>query len=240
MQVIDVRGEALGHAVDALIECRAGHISYVVVATGGMAGIDEKLRAVPMAAVDCRADGFVVLETCAEFEQRQILEPGQWPGREPPPPARDGDAVFTQRSAALDIVKTCAGPIRRNAEGDGPVFARQRRASVDGNVKGRHIGDDMARSADDERVGEGASRDPRQRAVEEARIVDNVEDLLGVLAAGRRLQAGSGATAKDHGLYRVVQMAQPASSGTEVERLRAPTSGIASRQNFAAIVCEAS
>ena len=98
MQVIDVRGEALGHAVDALIECRAGHISYVVVATGGMAGIDEKLRAVPMAAVDCRADGFVVLETCAEFEQRQILEPGQWPGREPPP--KRATATLSSRCAA--------------------------------------------------------------------------------------------------------------------------------------------
>jgi sporulation protein YlmC with PRC-barrel domain len=83
MQVIDVRGEALGHAVDALIECRTGHISYFVVATGGIAGIDEKLRAVPMAAVDCRADGFVVLETGAEFERRRTLEPGEWPGREP-------------------------------------------------------------------------------------------------------------------------------------------------------------
>ena len=88
--VIDLRGEALGHAVDAMIECRSGQISYVVVATGDIAGIGEELRAVPMAGIECHADGIMVLETGAEFEQRTVIEPGEWPGREPSAGPRTG------------------------------------------------------------------------------------------------------------------------------------------------------
>jgi sporulation protein YlmC with PRC-barrel domain len=113
MQVIDLQGEALGEAVDAMIECRTGQISYIVVATGGIAGIDEKLRAVPMEAVDCRADGFVVSETCAEFEQREVLEPGNWPGHEPPHSRAGGKnaaRVTSPAKKALDPVATGTQP----------------------------------------------------------------------------------------------------------------------------------
>lgn len=83
MPVSDIRGESVGRTVDAMIECGTGHVSYVVVATGGLGGIDETLRSVPIAALDCHADGLVLLETKAEFERRLALVAGEWPGRAP-------------------------------------------------------------------------------------------------------------------------------------------------------------
>ena len=47
MPVEDEGGKSLGKGVEALIECRSGCISYVVVATSGLAGVGEELRAVP-------------------------------------------------------------------------------------------------------------------------------------------------------------------------------------------------
>ena len=81
MPVSDIRGEALGKTVEAMIECDTGRVSYVVVASGGFAGIEEELRSVPMTALDCHADGLILLETKAEFERRDILGPEDWPAR---------------------------------------------------------------------------------------------------------------------------------------------------------------
>lgn len=81
MPVSDMRGESLGHSIEAMIECSTGRVSYVVVASGGVAGIDEELRSVPMAAIDCHADGLMILETKAEYERRKTLAPGEWPAR---------------------------------------------------------------------------------------------------------------------------------------------------------------
>ncbi|WP_447752197.1 PRC-barrel domain-containing protein [Sphingopyxis fribergensis] len=81
MPVSDISGESLGHTVEAMIECRSGQVSYVVVATGGVAGVDEELRSVAMDEVDCHADGLMILETRAEFERRKPLRPDEWPAR---------------------------------------------------------------------------------------------------------------------------------------------------------------
>jgi len=107
LPVSDLRGEALGHAVDAMIECRSGHISYIVVATGGIAGVEEELRAVAMAEIDCHADGIMILEARAEFERRAVLEPGEWPGRispaGPPTVGRTARAAFKAKET-IDAV----------------------------------------------------------------------------------------------------------------------------------------
>lgn len=79
MPVSDDRGETVGHAVEAMIECASGRVNYVVVASGGMAGIDEQLRTVPMARLDCHADGLILLERRAAFERREPLERDRWP-----------------------------------------------------------------------------------------------------------------------------------------------------------------
>jgi len=83
MPVSDVRGEVVGKSVEAMIECKTGQVAYIVVASGGLAGVDETLRSVPMSAIDCHADGLILLETSAEFERRDVLSPEDWPGAVP-------------------------------------------------------------------------------------------------------------------------------------------------------------
>lgn len=83
LPVSDIRGEVIGQAVDAMIECESGSLSYVVVASGGIGGIDETLRAVPATMLDCHADGLVLLMTVAEFEKRETLDRAAWPARPP-------------------------------------------------------------------------------------------------------------------------------------------------------------
>lgn len=81
MPVSDIRGAEVGHAVEAMIECRSGRVSYIVIATGGFGGIDEELRSIPIAEVDCHAEGLIIQETNAVFVRRKPLTPGQWPCR---------------------------------------------------------------------------------------------------------------------------------------------------------------
>ena len=83
LPVSDIRGEVIGQAVDAMIECESGSLSYVVVASGGIGGIDETLRAVPATMLDCHTDGLVLLMTVAEFEKRDVLDGAAWPARPP-------------------------------------------------------------------------------------------------------------------------------------------------------------
>lgn len=99
MPVSDLSGEDIGQAVEAMIECRSGRISYIVIATGGFGGIDEELRSIPMADVDCHADGLIIHETKAVFARRNRLNPGQWPGRgtASDAPVPGGDAVIGDR-----------------------------------------------------------------------------------------------------------------------------------------------
>ncbi|WP_313442662.1 PRC-barrel domain-containing protein [Novosphingobium sp.] len=51
MPAVAADGISLGKAVDALIECRSGEVSYVVVASSGISGLDEALRPVPASAI---------------------------------------------------------------------------------------------------------------------------------------------------------------------------------------------
>jgi hypothetical protein len=98
MPVSDVRGEVVGRSVEAMIECQTGQVSYIVVASGGLAGVDETLRSVPMATIDCRPDGLILLETSAEYERRDVLAPEDWPGAAPPraaPAGRQPNARIT-------------------------------------------------------------------------------------------------------------------------------------------------
>jgi sporulation protein YlmC with PRC-barrel domain len=79
MPVSDVRGEAVGRSVEAMIECGSGQISYIIIASGGIAGFEERLRSVPLAQIDCHADGLIILETRTAFERRETLDPNCWP-----------------------------------------------------------------------------------------------------------------------------------------------------------------
>ena len=91
LPVSDIRGEEIGKTVDAMVECKSGCLSYFVVASGGIGGIDESLRAVPASLFECHADGLVLLMSAAEFEKRDRLDSAAWPAR--PPQTRRHDAV---------------------------------------------------------------------------------------------------------------------------------------------------
>jgi hypothetical protein len=79
MEVVDPDGKPLGRAVEALIECSTSAVSYVVVATSGVVGIDEQLRAVPREKVHFGCDDLKLHLTAEEFEALPTLEAGNWP-----------------------------------------------------------------------------------------------------------------------------------------------------------------
>ena len=83
MAVEDGAGAAIGKAVEALVECRSGTISYVVVATGAIGGLDEELRAVPRDALDFAGDRLVLHMPADAFAALTPLEAGDWPAAAP-------------------------------------------------------------------------------------------------------------------------------------------------------------
>ncbi len=89
LPVSDIRGEEIGKTVDAMVECKSGCLSYFVVASGGIGGIDESLRAVPASLFECHADGLVLLMSAAEFEKRDTLDSAAWPARLPRAPRHE-------------------------------------------------------------------------------------------------------------------------------------------------------
>lgn len=72
-------GEPIGKAVEALITCNNGDISYVVVATSNAVGLDEELR--PVAREDCKfhCDRLVVEMPRLEFLKIAPVRQGAWP-----------------------------------------------------------------------------------------------------------------------------------------------------------------
>lgn len=86
MPVEDRAGGKLGKAVEALIQCATGEVSYVVVATQD-GGFHEQLRAVPRHRIDFRCDGLLVQLSRSAFEALPVLADGDWPveAQEPTP-----------------------------------------------------------------------------------------------------------------------------------------------------------
>lgn len=81
MPVTDLAGKPIGRGVEALIECGSGEISYVVVASGGVGGIDESLRALPRADIRFSSDRLTLLIDAAAFERLAVLQDGDWPAK---------------------------------------------------------------------------------------------------------------------------------------------------------------
>jgi hypothetical protein len=73
----------LGKAVEALLECATGEISYIVVATSGVGSLDETLRAVPRSAVKFSCEELTLTLSTNEFDALAPLESGDWPGEAP-------------------------------------------------------------------------------------------------------------------------------------------------------------
>jgi hypothetical protein len=83
---VEIRsGEALGKAVEALVECTSGQVSYVVVASGGIGGVAEQLHAVPHDQITFRCDRLIVQLDAHQFARLPKLEGSAWPDRAPEP-----------------------------------------------------------------------------------------------------------------------------------------------------------
>ncbi|WHU02459.1 PRC-barrel domain-containing protein [Sphingomonas sp. NIBR02145] len=79
MPVVDSVGDRVGKAVEGLVECATGEISYVVVASGPPTGIGEALRAVPRQAIRFGCD-FLALDMPRNlFDAIEPLDGGDWP-----------------------------------------------------------------------------------------------------------------------------------------------------------------
>lgn len=81
MEVLDEDGQGLGEAVEALISCHDGLLSYIVVRSGGVAGVGEDLRAVPRSQMHLCCDHFKVRRNKAWFVALPALRDGHWPVR---------------------------------------------------------------------------------------------------------------------------------------------------------------
>lgn len=75
---VEADGRTVGKAVEALIECGTGVISYVVVSSGA---VDETLRAVPLGEIDFGCDRLTLKLDIAAFHALPPLGAGDWPAR---------------------------------------------------------------------------------------------------------------------------------------------------------------
>ena len=81
MKVRDMSGADIGSAVEALLECGTGGVSYVVVSSGGIGGIAEELRAVTRDALTFDCDHLTLKMPRAAFDALPPLEAGDWPAQ---------------------------------------------------------------------------------------------------------------------------------------------------------------
>lgn len=88
MKVEDEKGALIGKAVEALIECRSGCISYVVVSTSNAVGLVEDLRPIPREAIHFGCDRLVLTIDRQTYEAIVPLPPGEWPDASPAKPER--------------------------------------------------------------------------------------------------------------------------------------------------------
>ena len=76
----DPAGREIGHAADAMLGCQSGRIRYVVVATGGVAGIAEELRRVDWRHLKFAEDALTTGLSDEQFERLATLPKDDWPG----------------------------------------------------------------------------------------------------------------------------------------------------------------
>jgi len=79
MPVTTADGETIGKAVEALVTCESGTVSYVVVTSSGVGGLGEELRAVERGQIDFAFDQLTLRQPRAWFECLPLLSHGDWP-----------------------------------------------------------------------------------------------------------------------------------------------------------------
>ena len=80
-KLVGAGGAELGSSVDAMLGCRSGRPSYLVIAEGGVAGVGESLRRVEWRDARVEGDRLVTSLTPADFADAAQLTKDQWPGR---------------------------------------------------------------------------------------------------------------------------------------------------------------
>lgn len=80
-KVVGAGGQELGASIEAMLGCRSGKPSYLVVAAGGVAGVGETLRRIEWADAQMDGDHLVTPLSAGEFECAPKLTRGRWPGR---------------------------------------------------------------------------------------------------------------------------------------------------------------
>jgi hypothetical protein len=83
LSVYDRSETKVGVAVEALLERETGAISYVVVATGGLAGVAETLHAIDRAIISFECERLKINLTGADFANLPALPDGAWPASAP-------------------------------------------------------------------------------------------------------------------------------------------------------------
>lgn len=79
LAVVDSSGQDIGKAVEALLEAETGQINYVVIASGGVGGIQESLRAVPRQQIAFSSERLQLAMPIADFMALPALADGTWP-----------------------------------------------------------------------------------------------------------------------------------------------------------------
>jgi sporulation protein YlmC with PRC-barrel domain len=79
MPVITNDGEEVGNAVEALVTCEDGSVNYVVIASSGIGGVGEELRAVPRKDVTFSCDSLKLKYTLQWYTKLPVLAEGDWP-----------------------------------------------------------------------------------------------------------------------------------------------------------------
>ncbi len=74
-------GIEFGSSVEAMLGCRSGRPSYLVIAEGGVAGVGESLRRVEWLDARVEGDRLITSLSSAGFASAEQLTKDQWPGR---------------------------------------------------------------------------------------------------------------------------------------------------------------
>jgi hypothetical protein len=81
--VLALDGGVIAHAVDAMLRCDDGRISYVVVREGGVAGVGERLRALRWQELRVADDCFATRLSSEALAAREEIAHDRWPSRPP-------------------------------------------------------------------------------------------------------------------------------------------------------------
>lgn len=80
-EVIDPRGETLGHIEDIMVDVASGRVAYAVLSFGGSLGSGDNLFAIPWSALELDRENhaFVLDEDAERLEQAQGFDEDSWP-----------------------------------------------------------------------------------------------------------------------------------------------------------------